>query len=157
MMRTPLHYTCDGHRTGAPCRRIVLLDHGIKAEVETILLVEDDASVRQLVSLLLRDCGYRVLEASGGQQAIAVSDASQHRIDVLLTDVLMPLMHGPDLADQIRARRPAVRVLYMSGFVDESTLRRLTLRDPSAFLKKPFTAADLKQTLRCLLDGHSER
>jgi CheY-like chemotaxis protein len=136
---------------------IVLVDHETGADVETILLVEDDTPVRKLVSLLLRECGYCVLEASGGQEAIAVCDAYMPRIDVLLTDVLMPLMHGPDLADHILARRPAVRVLYISGFVDESTLMRLTQREPSAFLRKPFTAAELKQTLRRLLDGDLNR
>ena len=122
--------------------------------METILLVEDDESVRTLVSLLLKDCGYHVLEASGGQEAIALCEADAPRIDLLLTDVLMPLMHGPDLADYIRALRPTLPVLYISGFVDEATLRRLTDGDPQpAFLKKPFSAAELKQTIRRLLGG----
>jgi len=121
--------------------------------VETILFVEDEDSLRTLVSLLLRDCGYRVLEAPGGQEAIALCEASATGIDLLLTDVLMPLMHGPDLADYIRALRPTLPVLYISGFVDEAMLRRLTDVDPRpAFLKKPFTAAELKMTIRRLLD-----
>jgi CheY-like chemotaxis protein len=126
--------------------------------VETILLAEDDDPVRTLVSLLLRDWGYCVLEASGGQEAIALCEAYTHRIDLLLTDVFMPLMHGPDLADHIRVLRPTVPVLYISGFVDEATLRRLTDGNPQpALLKKPFTAAELKETIRYLLDANLAR
>jgi len=122
--------------------------------VETILPVEDEDSLRMLVSLLLRDCGYRVLEARGGQEAIALCKVYANRIDLLLTDVLMPLMHGPDLADHVRALCPTLPVLYISGFVDEAMLRRLADGDPlPAFLKKPFTAAELKKTIRRLLDG----
>ena len=85
---------------------------------------------------------------------MALCEAYAYRIDLLLTDVLMPLMHGPDLADHVRALRPTVPVLYISGFVDEATLSRLTDGDPRpALLKKPFTAAELKQTIRHLLDA----
>ena len=82
---------------------------------ETILLVEDEAEVRNLIAEILRGNGYTVLEARAGDEAWAFADRSGTMIDLLITDVVMPRMSGPELADRVSRRHPELRVLYVSG------------------------------------------
>ncbi|MBK6917935.1 MAG: response regulator [Deltaproteobacteria bacterium] len=119
---------------------------------ETVLVVEDDASVRELVGLLLRRLGYEVLSAEHGHAACERFDTDGERIDLLLTDVVMPRMGGRELAELLRARRPELRVLYMSGHADDAVLRHGVMRDDVAFLPKPFTPAALADKVREVLD-----
>ena len=108
----------------------------------TILLAEDDTAVRVFTRRVLRERGYRVLEASSGDEALRLADAFPDRIDLLVTDVLMPGLSGPDLARELVQLRPGVRTLFVSGFTPESVLPAGAARD-SAFLAKPFSRAEL--------------
>ncbi|MBW2121321.1 MAG: PAS domain-containing protein [Deltaproteobacteria bacterium] len=121
---------------------------------ETVLLVEDELSVRNVTAGTLRAQGYTVLEASDGKEALAV--ARQHRdrrIDLLLTDVVMPQMGGRALAERLLAERPDTKVLFFSGYPGEAIVHHGVLDRGSAFLQKPFSPAGLAWKVREVLDG----
>jgi PAS domain S-box-containing protein len=125
---------------------------------ETILLVEDDASVRTAMRRMLERLGYRVLEAADGAQALqrhAEADACGDRIDLVLTDVVMPEQGGRALGERLAARWPALRVLYMSGYTDDEILRRGLVVPGAGFLEKPFTPERLAEVVRRALDQPS--
>jgi two-component system, cell cycle sensor histidine kinase and response regulator CckA len=119
---------------------------------ETVLLVEDEVGVRELVRDLLTRCGYTVLEAGDVNDAIAIFARHQQNIQLLVTDVVMPQMNGRVLAERFIAERPALKVLYMSGYTDEQVLVHDAGAMP-AFLQKPFTPDVLARTVRAVLDG----
>lgn len=119
---------------------------------ETILLVEDNDLVRRLARSVLEQFGYRVLEARNGEEAYRLGRGYEERIDLLLTDVVMPGRSGQTLAGQIREMRPETEVLFMSGYSEESTLNQGTLRGGRHFLQKPFSPQELGQRVRKLLD-----
>jgi DNA-binding NtrC family response regulator len=120
---------------------------------ETILLVEDDAGVRELVERVLTSRGYGVLSAERGVDALGVADARSGEIDLVLTDIVMPAMSGRELVEALRSKRPGLRVLYMSGYTDDDIVRR-GLHDPSmSFIQKPFTADNLAMEVRKILDS----
>jgi two-component system, cell cycle sensor histidine kinase and response regulator CckA len=119
---------------------------------ETVLLVEDEDAVRSLARLILRSCGYTVLEAQDGGEALLVAERHQARIHLLLTDLVMPRMSGRELADLMLDARPEVRVLFMSGYTDEAVLRHGVLEANVAFLQKPFSPAILARKVREVLD-----
>ena len=106
---------------------------------ETILLVEDEADVRALAREVLERQGYTVLEASDGAQAVAVYEQEGARIDLILTDVVMPRMSGREMVDRVRATRPDMRVLYMSGYTGDAIVRHGVLDASLLLLGKPFT------------------
>lgn len=114
---------------------------------ERVLLVEDEPAVRAAARRILTDAGYAVLEAADGTQALSV-DQAQQAIDLLVTDVVMPGMSGPELADHLHTRRPGLPVVYMSGYADDVLLRRGTVAADDAFVDKPFTAARLLAAVR---------
>jgi two-component system cell cycle sensor histidine kinase/response regulator CckA len=120
---------------------------------ETVLLVEDETAVRTLARLVLRSCGYTVLEAHDGEEAMLVAQRHHSRIHLLLTDLVMPRMSGRELADQLLHARPTVHVLFMSGYTDEAVLRHGVLEANVAFLQKPFSPATLARKVREVLDG----
>jgi CheY-like chemotaxis protein len=105
----------------------------------TLLLVEDEASVREIAREMLVASGFSVLEAATGPEALAVAKRTPRPIDLLITDVMLPGMSGGELADRMRAERTALRVLYTSGHSDEAIGRHGISRSDSAFLQKPFT------------------
>ncbi len=120
---------------------------------ETILLVEDDRGVRNLVERVLNSRGYRVLSAEHGVDALQLASSREDLIDLVLTDIVMPTMSGREMVDALRMRRPGVRVIYMSGYTDDEILRR-GLNDPTmAFIQKPFTAEHLAMLVRKTLDA----
>jgi two-component system, cell cycle sensor histidine kinase and response regulator CckA len=119
---------------------------------ETILLVEDDPSLRVLAVHMLESCGYTVLEAGGGAAALEISGNPERRIDLLLTDVVMPGMSGRVLADQILASSPSIVVLYMSGYTGQTVGAHGVLAEGSNFLQKPFTREALARKIREVLD-----
>jgi PAS domain S-box-containing protein len=117
----------------------------------TILLAEDDTSVRELVRAMLTKKGYHVLCASDGEAAIDVATKHAGTIDLLLTDVVLPGLNGREVAERMRTARPDLRVLYMSGYTDDAILRRGVLTQRSSLIQKPFNAADLTSRVSELL------
>jgi signal transduction histidine kinase len=115
---------------------------------ETILVAEDEEQVRSLARTILARKGYRVLEAATAAEALQLSENHRGQIDLLLTDIVMPNMSGPELAREMMAREPAIRVLYMSGYADTRVLKQEELNFGSLFLQKPFTAASLQRMVR---------
>ena len=119
---------------------------------ETVLLVEDEPEVRRLVEKLLRMQGYAVLSAGSPAEAIAAAKAAKEEIAILVTDVIMPGMNGRELARVLAADRPAMRVLYMSGYTDAAIAHQGILPPGTAFLSKPFTPDVLARKVREVLD-----
>ena len=120
---------------------------------ETVLLVEDDAGVRKIAHAILQRHGHTVLEAPNGASAIAAASEHAATIDLLLTDVIMPGMTGRDLALALQATRPSLRVLYMSGYTDNSVFHHGSLDPSIAFLQKPITPHALMRKVREVLDS----
>ncbi len=121
--------------------------------VETILLVEDEDTVRRLVRRALEACGYRVLEAADGAAALALSSQADAPIAMLVTDVVMPQMSGRELVARLAGLRPGLRVLYMSGYTDTAIAQHGVLDDTSYYLQKPFTMRMLTEKVREILDA----
>jgi len=115
---------------------------------ETILLVEDEPGVREFVCETLEQAGYRVLTAQNGAEALALAEQCP-AVPLLLTDVVMPQMSGRELAERLRARYPALHILYMSGYTDDMLLHH----GVQAFIQKPFSAEDLLRKIRTTLDA----
>jgi two-component system cell cycle sensor histidine kinase/response regulator CckA len=124
----------------------------VRRGVETILLVEDDALVRGVARRVLAKNGYHVLEAANGADAMHVSAEAEGRIDLILSDLVMPEMGGRELAAQLHVRHPGARVLFMSGYTEDAALRRNVLEPGEAFLPKPFTPDALARKVREVLD-----
>jgi CheY-like chemotaxis protein len=124
---------------------------------ETILLVEDENMVRDLVREILEEYGYEVLTASNGIAGLELCRNFEGRIHLLITDVVMPHMSGRELAESISAIRPETRVLYMSGFTDDAVVRHGVLADDMCFIQKPFSPEALATKARKLLDHDGER
>jgi PAS domain S-box-containing protein len=118
---------------------------------ETVLLVEDNDAIRIVARRTLVRCGYAVLEASNGLEALARHGGTGGRIDLLVTDLVMPEMGGRDLASRLRDRYPTTRVLYMSGFTHDTALRQSVLQATDFFLEKPFTPDALARKVREVL------
>jgi signal transduction histidine kinase len=119
---------------------------------EVVLLAEDDPGVRLLARLSLRRCGYTVLEAGSAADALTVAQDYSGRIDLLLSDVIMPDSSGTPLIDRLRRDHPEIRVLYMSGYTDDALVRHGVLDEGIAFLPKPFTPHGLAQKVREVLN-----
>jgi CheY-like chemotaxis protein len=124
---------------------------------ETLLLVEDEEMVRQLVARVLRDLGYEVFETSSGDEALSLSDSLDRSIDLLVTDVVMPGMSGRELAEILTVRRPTTRVLFMSGYTDEAIVHHGVLDGESEFIGKPFTPQELAHKIRGVLEPSGSR
>jgi two-component system, cell cycle sensor histidine kinase and response regulator CckA len=119
---------------------------------ESILLVEDEASLRQLAAQALRSRGFTVLQAADGAEALRVLEAHPQPLDLLVTDVVMPNMDGRELADRLRARIPGLKVLFLSGYMDDALLRQGVFEAHETLLQKPFTPASLAQRVCDVLD-----
>jgi two-component system cell cycle sensor histidine kinase/response regulator CckA len=119
---------------------------------ETILVVEDEPGVRKLTCHILRAHGYTVIEAASGDEAIAKSAKDGPSIHLLVTDVVMPGMSGPELAGTLTARYPNVKVLYTSGYTDATVVEHGLGNGVLSFLQKPFTPGDLTRKVRDVLD-----
>ena len=121
---------------------------------ETILLVEDDASLRELVLNLLNEQGYAVLEAANGREALNIARQPHGKIDLLLTDVMMPGMSGPQVADELASVHPEVRTLYMSGYTEFAQGHDQIFQQGRSLLQKPFTRQDLARKIREVLEAN---
>jgi CheY-like chemotaxis protein len=120
---------------------------------ETILVVEDEDAIRQVAIRVLARQGYRVIAANSGEAALAEAAALNRPIDLLLTDMVMPGMTGPELAKQLRAKQPSLRVLFTSGYSADAVARQFGLTDNTwAFISKPYGLADLTREVRRVLD-----
>ncbi len=118
---------------------------------QTILVIEDEATIRGNVRECLQQLGYRVLEAENGEAALLTCDDVAGKLDLVLTDLVMPGMGGYQLAVELTHRYPEVRVLFMSGYTEDSAARRDILLKGSAFLQKPFSVADLSNAVHQVL------
>jgi CheY-like chemotaxis protein len=119
---------------------------------ETILLVEDEEAVRMLSKKILEACGYSVLEARDGLDALKVFNEHEETVDLLLTDVIMPAMDGRELAEKLLEMRPGLPVLFASGYTDDAIVRHGVLDTNVNFIQKPFTLDDVARKVRDLLD-----
>jgi two-component system, cell cycle sensor histidine kinase and response regulator CckA len=119
---------------------------------ETILLVEDEDSVREVNALLLESLGYRVLQVSDAEQALKLVQDEQVKIDLLFTDVIMPGMSGRKLAEAFRAHDPSIKILFQSGYPDDLVVRDGILETEEPFLQKPFSLDALAKKIRHLFD-----
>jgi DNA-binding NtrC family response regulator len=120
---------------------------------ETILLVEDEEQVRAILLSILRRQGYHVISASNATEALVLSEMRTESIELLVTDVVMPKMSGPELAKRLAPMRPNMKVLCMSGYTDDSIVRHGVLDSGVAFLQKPITPSALASKVRAVLDG----
>jgi DNA-binding NtrC family response regulator len=121
--------------------------------VETVLVVEDEEMVRELVCEVLRKNGYSVLEARHGEEALRISEGHRGPIHLLVTDVVMPRMRGNDLAERIAPLRPETKVIYMSGYTDNAELYGRPGGTNFTFIQKPFRPATLSRVVRTVLDS----
>jgi len=119
---------------------------------ETVLLVEDEPSVRAVATRILREQGYNVIESANGEEALRLARAYPGPIHLLVSDVVMPQMGGKDLAERLLLKRPDMAVLFVSGYTDDAIVHRGIVSRSAAFLQKPFTASSLARKVRQVLD-----
>ncbi|HEX7422539.1 MAG TPA: PAS domain S-box protein [Terriglobales bacterium] len=122
---------------------------------ETVLLVEDEESVRELVRVTLVSRGYNVLEAENGECGLRIAEAFKEHIDILITDVVMPGIGGRELAKKLLSLRPGISVLYLSGYTEDAVVTQGALGPGTAFLQKPFTLQNLAKKVREVLRSRS--
>jgi len=122
----------------------------------TVLIVDDEEPVRKFVDRVLSDAGYKTALAGDGPEAIEVA-SKLDRVDVLLTDVMMPEMQGDELARRLRQQEPALKVLYLTGYSDRLFKDKITLWEDEAFLDKPCSVKGLLQAVSLLLFGRVEQ
>ncbi|HYX27330.1 MAG TPA: ATP-binding protein [Pyrinomonadaceae bacterium] len=139
----------DDLKTGDDREQISKSRHG----TETILLVEDEETVRNLASAILEDYGYTVFTAANGAEGLTLCEDSSEKIDLLITDVVMPEMSGRALAEKAERLRPEMRLIYMSGYTDDSVVRHGILAENAAFIQKPFLPDVLASAVREVLDS----
>jgi CheY-like chemotaxis protein len=119
---------------------------------ETVLVVEDEAQVRTLERSILEARGYKVLTASHGKEAMRISQEYSEPIHLLVTDLILPHMNGRDVARHLLPTRPSMKVLYVSGYPDDTLVNAGLARQQTAFLQKPFTSDALLCTVRKVLE-----
>jgi len=119
---------------------------------ETILVVEDEAALREITRECLETTGYTVLDAAHAAAALELSERYKGTIHLLVTDVVMPGIPGSELAQRLTAERPGTKVLYMSGYTDDTVILRGALTEETPFVQKPFTMANLARKVREVLD-----
>jgi signal transduction histidine kinase/ActR/RegA family two-component response regulator len=120
---------------------------------EKVLLTEDEEPVRRLTRVILEINGYQVLEAASGDEALSIYKEQQGRIDLIITDVVMPGISGPELVQSLETLSPGIKVLYLSGYTDDAVVRHGLLDQKMAFLQKPFTPDALLRKVREVLDA----
>jgi PAS domain S-box-containing protein len=134
-------------KTDGQCR----ITRSLKKEGATVLLVEDESGIRRLLQGLLTSQGYKVLTAPDGESGLAVGSSYNGTIDLLLTDVIMPKLSGAEMAKRLSEKHPRLKVLYMSGYTDESIVQHGVLEQGAAFLAKPFKPQMLVERVQHIL------
>ena len=127
-----------------------------QAKPPTILIVDDEETVRRFVERVLQDAGYQTASASDGAEAIEAA-ARLGSFELLVTDVMMPQMTGDELARRLRLKEPDLKILYLTGFSDRLFKEKVTLWENEAFLDKPCTLKSLREAVSLLLSGHIDR
>jgi signal transduction histidine kinase/CheY-like chemotaxis protein len=127
------------------------VERRIDRGTETILVAEDEEGVRRVVVEMLQQQGYHVLAACGGPEALELYNSLDERVHLLITDVVMPKMSGPELADRLRGKQPSLRVLFVSGYTDSDIVHHGVLNVGTHFLQKPFTPDSLASKVREVL------
>jgi len=122
---------------------------------ETILLVDNEDDLRNAATEYLEGCGYRVLTAADGKEAIDISDKYDGAISLLISDIVMPKMNGRGLVEHVRKTRTETSILMISGYSDDAVPRHGIVLEPACFLQKPFTFQALSAKIRSILDKHS--
>jgi len=140
---------CAGSRWTKPAPSITAVSG--EPGPETILVVDDEAGIRELVHKILRRHGYEVLEAGDGEKALAIWREHRGTIDLLITDVIMPRMGGSELVDRLHQQGFNPKVLYVSGYTDDPNIYTGNFPPGTAFLQKPFTLASLLDRVREVL------
>lgn len=120
-------------------------------EKGTILLVDDEQAVRSIVLRILRRANYRVLEAESGEAALKLADEHEGHIDLVITDMFMPGLRGPEVVQRLAPKRPGLRALFMSGYADQDA--RTGVPAGANFLNKPFSAKELASAVEAVLKG----
>jgi len=136
---------------GVAEKHSVPVPHAALGGNETVLLVEDEESVRQLVRETLASKGYEVMEAENGEDGVAIAARHNGKIDLVITDVVMPGMGGRELVKQLAQTRPETKVLYLSGYTEDAIVSEGTIESGAAFLQKPFTLQNLSRKVREVL------
>jgi CheY-like chemotaxis protein len=129
-----------------------IANHPPKKGTETILLVEDEQMVRMLTRQILEECGYQVLEASNGSEALRICEQSDCKIDLLMTDVIMPGMSGRELAEKLAVMSPSIKALFTSGYTNDAVIKHGISETKQNFIQKPFTFEDLSKKVREIID-----
>jgi CheY-like chemotaxis protein len=124
---------------------------------ETLLLAEDEAALRSLAKFILTECGYTVLCSADGTEALRLATGHAGPIHLLITDVVMPGPSGRTVAEELIKHRPALRVLFVSGYTDDAVIRHGVLRDGVNFLQKPFSPFALAVKVREVLDAPAKK
>jgi DNA-binding NtrC family response regulator len=150
---TTIHVDPPSVERAAPAPAASRTKLATQGGTEMILLVEDDDQVRKLTLNILRRAGYDALEACNPDEALFLCEQPGASIDLLLSDVIMPKMSGPQLASLVEALRPGIRTLFMSGYTDDRILNHGVLDARAAFLQKPFTSETLTKKIREVLDS----
>jgi two-component system cell cycle sensor histidine kinase/response regulator CckA len=140
-------------RTSTATRGAVVSNIRMAPGSETILLTEDEGAVRMATRTILEQAGYKVIEAANGHLALDTFRKRVNDIDLVITDMIMPGMNGRELADQIRAIRPDIRLLFTSGYTDDTVLRQSLLQPGALFIQKPYTPQNLTAKVRDALSG----
>jgi len=120
--------------------------------VPKIMVVDDEPSILSLILDVLQPLGYQLIGASSGEEALKAGNTFKGSVGLLLTDVILPGMHGKELADALRARRPKMKVIFMSGYADNAIVHQGILDPGIAFLQKPMTPGMLARKVRDVLD-----
>lgn len=136
---------------GAAQMNAAPVPHVAEGGSETVLLVEDEESVRQLVRETLQSKGYKVVEAENGEAGVAAAEKHAGKIDLVITDVVMPGMGGRQLVERLAESRPETKVLYLSGYTEDAIVNEGSIESGTAFLQKPFTLQNLSRKVREVL------
>jgi len=147
-----LHRDCVHLRTGKPEGLDSMTRTPPEAEPKTILLIDDEQSVRSIVMKILRRAKYNVLEAENGAAALKIAESHPGKIDLVVTDMYMPGLRGPEVIKHLAPSRPGLKVLFMSGYADQDA-ERTNVPPGANFLHKPFTGQELTTAVQAALGG----